>query len=73
MPSSPATPKRPYHIDPATASERGRKAARARNSPDSYLRSLARADLTAEQKRQVIVLAASFLADACHSDPAGAP
>jgi len=53
--------KRHYRVDPQMAQERARLAARARNSPDSYIKSLARATLTDEQKRRLAALLMPFL------------
>lgn len=60
MPGTTA-PKRPYNIDPQVARERARAAAHARNSPDSYIRSLERAALTDEQKRRLARLLMPFI------------
>jgi hypothetical protein len=51
---------------------RARKGAIARNSPDTYIRSLERAadELTAKQKRDLTALALSFLAEP--AEPGGA-
>lgn len=46
--------------DPAMAHERAIRAARARNSPDSYIRSLERAELTAPRKHRLALLVLSF-------------
>ena len=58
-------PKRAYRIDPQVAHERARIGARARNSPDGYIKSLeARAaTLTAAQKRRLAVLLMPFLGE----------
>ena len=40
--------------------ERNKKAAAVRNSPDGYIKSLTRAELTDEQKRRLIRLVMSF-------------
>ena len=58
---APAAPKRPYRIDPKVASERGRRGARARNSPDGYISTLAAATLTTAQKRRLAALLMPFL------------
>jgi hypothetical protein len=52
----PAAAKRPYRIDPAVARERASRAARVRNSPDTYISQLERAELTDEQKRRIAAL-----------------
>ena len=54
-------PKRHYGIDPAKAHERAIIAARARNSPDTYIRLLERATLTDEQKRRLAALVVRLL------------
>ena len=56
-----SAPKRPYRIDPQVAHERAMKAAAVRNSPDGYIMALARATLTAEQKRRLAALLMPFL------------
>jgi hypothetical protein len=56
-----SVPKRRYRIDPQVARERARKAGRARNTPDAYIRSLETAALTAEQKRRLALLLMPFL------------
>jgi hypothetical protein len=43
--------------------ERNKKGAAGRNHPDSYIRSLERAELTAEQKRRLVWLVMSFFDD----------
>jgi hypothetical protein len=53
---------RPYRINAAVASERGRKAAAARNTPAVYIRQLARAALTDADKRRLAELLMPFLA-----------
>ena len=53
--------RKPYNVDPKVAHERAILAARARNSPDSYIKSLAAAELTREQKRRLAVLLMPFL------------
>ena len=60
MPGS-AVAKRPYRIDPAVARERASRAARVRNSPDTYIGQLERAELTDEQKRRIAALLMPFL------------
>ncbi|MGN6177222.1 MAG: hypothetical protein ACTHPS_30365 [Streptosporangiaceae bacterium] len=50
-------------ISPQKAHERAIKGAIGRNSPDSYIRSLERTELTAEQKRRLTVLVMSFFAE----------
>jgi hypothetical protein len=60
MPAT-AAPKRPYRIDPEVAHERARIGANARNSPDGYIKALARATLTAAQKRRLAALLMPFL------------
>ena len=50
-------------ISPEKAHERAKKGAAGRNSPDSYLTSLERAHLTAEQKARIVALAMSFFGD----------
>jgi hypothetical protein len=65
--SSPAAPKRPYRIDPVVASERARRGALVRNSPDGYIRVLERTELTAAQKRRLAALLMPFLGE----QPAG--
>ena len=50
---------------------RNRKGAIGRNSPDSYIRSLERAELTAEQKRKLTALVLSFY-DSADEQPGGA-
>jgi hypothetical protein len=47
-------------IDPQAAYERASLAARVRNSPDGYIKSLERAELTAEQKLRLALLVLSF-------------
>ena len=59
--SAPAVPKRPYRIDPEVARERASRAARVRNSPDTYIGQLERAKLTDEQKCRLAVLLMPFL------------
>ena len=44
--SAPPAPKRHYRIDPEVARERASRAARVRNSPDTYIGQLERAKLT---------------------------
>jgi hypothetical protein len=66
-----STPKRRYTIDPATAHERARKAGRARNTPDAYIRLLEAAALTVEQKRRLAVVLMPFLGGG-DTDQAGA-
>ena len=56
-------------ISPQAARERARKGAIGRNSPDSYIRSLAAAELTAGQKRRLAALLMPFLDTA---EPGGA-
>ena len=58
-------------ISPQKAHERARKGAIGRNSPDSYIRSLATAELTAEQKRKLTSLVLSFY-DSGDERPGGA-
>jgi hypothetical protein len=67
MPSGPAAPRR-YNVDPVVARERARLGALARNSPDSYINSLAAVTLTTAQKRRLAALLMPFLAD---EQPAG--
>jgi hypothetical protein len=55
---------RQYRISPEVASERGKKGAAARNSPDGYIRVLERTDLTAEQKRRLTALVMTFFGGA---------
>lgn len=57
---SPAAP-RLRNVDPVVACERARKGAIARNTPDSYIRSLEAAQLTAAQKRRLAALLMPFL------------
>jgi len=57
---TPAPDKRSYAADPAMTHERAVRAAKARNHPDSYIRSLERAQLTAEQKLRLALLVLSF-------------
>lgn len=59
--SDPAASKRPYRIDPVVAHERARLGANARNSPDGYIRALARATLTTAQKRRLASMLMPFL------------
>lgn len=47
-------------ISPQKAQERARKGGFARNHPDTYIRSLEHAELTAEQRRRLIRLVLSF-------------
>lgn len=47
-------------VSPENARIRARKGGFARNSPDTYIRSLATAELTAEQKRKLTALVLSF-------------
>jgi hypothetical protein len=54
---------RPYNIPPEVASERGKKGAAVRNSPDGYIRVLERTDLTPAQKRRLARLVMSFFDD----------
>jgi hypothetical protein len=61
MPDPAAPKKRPYRIDPTVAHERASRAARVRNSPDGYIRSLAAATLTTAQKRRLATLLMPFL------------
>ena len=61
--ASPAAPKRRYNIDPVVARERARRGALARNTPDGYITSLTRAELTDAQKRRLAVLLMPFLLD----------
>ncbi len=61
--AGPAAPKRRYNIDPVVARERARRGALARNTPDGYITSLARATLTAAQKRRLALLLMPFLLD----------
>lgn len=56
-----SAPKRPYRIDPQVAHERAMKGAAVRNSPDGYIKALARATLTDEQKRRLASLLMPFL------------
>lgn len=63
--------KRRYKIDPAVARERARRAAFVRNSPDTYIRSLAAATLTADQKRRLAALLMPFLDEQPGCDGAG--
>jgi hypothetical protein len=64
------TPKRPYRIDPVVAHERARRGAAARNAPDTYIRQLAAATLTTEQKRRLAELLMPFLAETPEVDDA---
>lgn len=59
--SAPPAPKRPYRIDPQVAHERASRAARVRNSPDTYIGQLERSELTDEQKRRLAALLMPFL------------
>jgi len=72
--SAPPVPKRAYRIDPEVARERASRAARVRNSPDTYIGQLERAKLTGEQKRRLAALLMPFLDEqpAEDSSPAGA-
>ena len=54
-------PKKHYNVDPQVAHERAIIAVRARNSPDSYIKSLGRAELTTAQKRRLALLLMPFL------------
>ncbi len=71
MPGS-AAPKRHYRIDPEVARERARRAALARNAPDTYIGQLERAELTDEQKRRIAVLLMPFLGGQPAGSAAGA-
>lgn len=55
--------KRPYRIDPDVAHRRAQQGAAVRNSPDGYITTLARAELTDAQKRRLAALLMPFLAD----------
>jgi hypothetical protein len=57
----PGKPKRHYNIDPVVAHERAITANRVRNSPDTYIRQLERAELTDQQKRRIARLVLPFL------------
>jgi len=57
-------------ISPQKAHERARKAGLARSSPDYHIRSLERAELTADQRWRLIRLVWSFL-EAPGAEPAG--
>jgi hypothetical protein len=72
MPAPAAPAKRPYRIDPEVARERASRAARVRNSPDTYIGQLERATLTTGQKQRLAVLLMPFLAEQAAGDAAGA-
>jgi len=57
--------------DPRWRSERARKGGIGRSSPNSYIRSLERADLTDEQKRRLAKLVMSFFAEPAGGAEAG--
>lgn len=69
--SAPPAPKRHYRIDPQVARERASRAARVRNSPDTYIGQLERATLTTEQKQRLALLLMPFLAGQPAEDAAG--
>ena len=54
--------KRPYNIDPVTAHWRAQIGAAARNSPDTYISQIERAELTDAHKRRLAELLMPFLA-----------
>ena len=60
---APSVPKRRYRVDPEMARERARRAALARNSPDSYIRSRETACLTIAQKRRLAALLMPWLGE----------
>jgi hypothetical protein len=62
---------RPYRIDPAVASRRGKTAAAARNTPRVYIQQLARTALTDADKRQLAELLMPFLAAQAQGDAEG--
>jgi hypothetical protein len=64
MPARTAPKKR--NVPKEVAVERARKAAYARNQPDSYIRSLEAAELTTAQKRRLAALLMPFLGDGEH-------
>ena len=58
-----APPKRRYRTDPKMAHERAMVAARARNSPDTYIGQIERAELTDAHRRRLAAILMPWLAD----------